>query len=108
MAATREQRVEENMMDIPEGFELDGDPYIVPAEERDALDEAFEAAKYVLRFYGGVTWFVPVRVEVKPGTGIYRTVEYAFFWNSYVPPKKADEAIEEKVAHAERETVEVG
>jgi hypothetical protein len=108
VAQTREQRIPEDVMGVPEGWDLDGQPFVVPADNRDSLDEAFEAAKYILRFIGGVTWFVPVRQEIKEGSGVYHTVEYAFFWSSYAPPKRSDDAVEEKVAAVEPEPAVVG
>jgi hypothetical protein len=105
MAKEREQRIPEDVMGVPDGWDLDGEPFTIPADDADSLAEAFQAAQYILRFIGGVTWFVPVRQEVKEGTGIYQTVEYAFFWSSYAPPKKPDDAVEEKVAAVEAEPV---
>lgn len=84
MAKDRETRIPEQFDAQPEGWEVDGDPVRVQAGQEDQLYAAIEDAVTILRHIGGTMQIVPVRVELGPE--VFKTVEYAFRWNSFVPP----------------------
>lgn len=105
MAKDRETRIPEQFDPQPEGWQIDGDPVRVQEGQEDQLYAALEDAVTILRHIGGTMQIVPVRIELGPG--VFKTVEYAFRWNSFVPPlrepKLAHEAPEEPEPEPEQE-----
>lgn len=102
MAKDRETRIPEQFDPVPAGWELNGEPVRVDAEDEDQLAKAVWDAVTIMRYIGGAVTMLPIRVELAPGTDIYKTVEYAFKWNSFVPPARP-EPKPEPVAEAEPE-----
>jgi hypothetical protein len=93
MAQSRETRIVEDVApEVPEGWELDGDGFTVDAEQQDSLFQAVADATTILRHIGGVVQIAPVRRKL--ADNIYVTTEYAFRWNSFVPPVKEESALE--------------
>jgi hypothetical protein len=84
MAQDRETRIPESHgVEVPEGWELDGDGFTVGAEQQDSLFTALVDATTILRHIGGVVQIAPVRQKL--GDNVYVTREFLFRWNSYVP-----------------------
>lgn len=101
MAKDRETRIPEDIDLQPPGWELNGDPIQVPEADQDALWQAVADAVTILRHIGGTVTVAPVRIELGPD--VYKTVEYVFRWNSFVPPAReaqAEPVEEEKPALA--------
>jgi hypothetical protein len=77
MAQDRETRIpESDGVEVPEGWELDGDGFTVGAEQQDSLFTALVDATTILRHIGGVVQIAPVRQKL--GDNVYVTREYAF------------------------------
>lgn len=93
MAQDRQTRIPEEELGIPEPWEIDGDPFTVPADEPDQLEDALQGAKHILRLIGGAVTILPIRRQL--GGDAYVTTEYLFKWNSYVPPVR-EQPVEEQ------------
>lgn len=76
----RETRVAEEQ-DLP--FELDGDPTIIDADDRDGLFQLLADAAATLRIAGGSVQLTAIRRELAPN--IFVPTEYVLRWNSFMP-----------------------
>lgn len=84
LAQDRETRIpESDPVEVPEGWELDGDGFAVGEGQTDSLLQALIDATTIIRHIGGVVSVAPVRRKL--GENIYVTTEFAFRWNSFSP-----------------------
>lgn len=92
----RETRIPEEEFAVPGGWDVDGDPIMVPAGATDQLYAALEDAATIVRHIGGAVTIAAVREKL--AEGVFVTREYAIRWSSFVPAVEPEIPVAENVS----------